>query len=83
MATLPPAMSAGLQAMDPELRRKIEEHAYSLWEADGRPEGRALEYWLRAEQAVSEQPVSEQETPRRKGATRPKVRESRDTRLTQ
>ena len=66
MATLPPAMSAGLQAMDPELRQSIQEHAYSLWEADGRPEGRALEYWLRAEQAVSEQPISDQEAPRRK-----------------
>jgi hypothetical protein len=79
MATLPPAMSAGLQAMDPELRRRIEEHAYSLWEADGRPEGRALEYWLRAEQAVSEQPMSDQEAPRRKGAARAKVRENRVT----
>ena len=80
MATLPPAIGAGLQAMDPEFRRRIEEHAYSLWEADGRPDGRALEYWLRAEQAVSEQPVSEQvqETSRSKGAARPKVRESRD-----
>ena len=67
MATLPPAMSAGLQAMDPELRRRIEEQAYSLWETDGRPEGRALEYWLRAEQAVSEQPISDEEAPRRKG----------------
>ena len=69
MATLPPAMSAGLQAMDPELRQKIEEHAYSLWEADGRPEGRALEYWLRAEQAVTEQPAADQEVPSRKGAS--------------
>jgi Protein of unknown function (DUF2934) len=81
MATLPPAMSAGLQGMDPELRRRIEEDAYSLWEADGRPDGRALEYWLRAEQAVSDQPVSDQrasdqrasdqpvqDAPRRKGA---------------
>jgi hypothetical protein len=67
MATLPPAMGAGLQAMDPELRRRIEEHAYSLWEADGRPEGHALEYWLRAEQAVSEQPSDQvQEASRRK-----------------
>jgi hypothetical protein len=83
MATLPPAMSAGLQAMDPEFRRRIEEHAYSLWEADGRPEGRALEYWLRAEQVVSEQPVADRGAPSRKAATRPKVRESRDRGLIQ
>ena len=65
MATLPPTMAARLQAIDPELRRKIEEHAYSLWEADGRPEGRALEYWLRAEQATSERAGARNPSPKR------------------
>jgi hypothetical protein len=85
MEILPPAMSAGLQAIDPELRRRIEEHAYSLWEADGRPEGRALEYWLRAEQEVSEQPGSRepvQEAPRRKGARDPRDRASQNRGIT-
>ena len=75
MASLPPAMSAGPQAIDPELRRRIEEHAYSLWEAEGRPEGRALEYWLEAEQAVSKQPGPDQpvhEAPRKKAARAPR-----------
>jgi hypothetical protein len=72
MATRPPVVSAGTETMEPELRRRIEEHAYSLWEADGRPNGRALEYWLRAEQAVLDQPV--QEAPRRKGARAPRNR---------
>jgi len=27
----------------------IEEHAYYLWEKEGKPEGRDLEIWLRAE----------------------------------
>jgi hypothetical protein len=81
METLPPAMSAGLQAIDPELRRRIEEHAYSLWEADGRPEGRALEYWLRAEQDVSEQRTSGEpveEAPRRKGRREPRAKASQN-----
>jgi hypothetical protein len=31
-----------------ELERRIRERAYFLWEADGRPEGRAEEFWARA-----------------------------------
>jgi hypothetical protein len=27
----------------------IRQRAYELWERDGRPEGREVEYWLRAE----------------------------------
>ena len=41
MEKLPPEVSDRADAMDPELRRKIEERAYALWEADGRPEGQA------------------------------------------
>jgi hypothetical protein len=36
--------------IDPGLREKIQERAYYLWIADGRPEGAQLEYWLRAEE---------------------------------
>ena len=31
---------------------EIEMHAYRLWEQEGRPEGRALDHWLRAESQV-------------------------------
>jgi hypothetical protein len=31
-----------------ELEGRIRERAYFLWEADGRPEGRAEEFWARA-----------------------------------
>jgi Protein of unknown function (DUF2934) len=31
---------------------EIEMRAYGLWEQEGRPEGRALEHWLRAESEV-------------------------------
>ena len=33
---------------------RIREDAYLLWNADGRPEGRAEEYWLRAERRIDE-----------------------------
>ena len=38
-------MSA-IAAKDPD---QIRERAYQLWQADGCPEGLALDYWLRAE----------------------------------
>jgi len=49
--------------MDPELRQKIEERAYALWEANGRPEGRALDHWLQAEQEIVNQSVAGEEDP--------------------
>ena len=36
-----------------ELEQRIRERAYSLWEADGRPEGRDLEYWERARELIA------------------------------
>lgn len=38
--------------LDEASRRLIRERAYALWEADGRPEGRELDYWLQAEQEL-------------------------------
>ena len=34
--------------MDKETEQLIRERAYVLWDKDGRPEGRAEEYWRRA-----------------------------------
>ena len=34
----------------------IRQHAYHLWEKDGRPHGRDNEYWMRAVVALSETP---------------------------
>jgi hypothetical protein len=34
-----------------ELAEAIRRTAYFLWEQDGRPEGRSLEYWQRAKEA--------------------------------
>ena len=51
------------RGMAPELRHKVEERAYALWEADGRPDGRALDYWLQAEQEIVNQSVAGEEDP--------------------
>lgn len=32
------------------MAERIRETAYFLWEQDGHPEGRAMEYWLRAKE---------------------------------
>jgi len=34
-------------------RKRIEKRAYELWERAGRPEGRALEYWVQAEVEIA------------------------------
>jgi hypothetical protein len=36
----------------PERLARIRERAYQLWEEDGRPEGRDLEFWERARELV-------------------------------
>lgn len=33
----------------------IRQRAFSLWEADGRPEGRDEEYWFRAERLLADE----------------------------
>jgi hypothetical protein len=40
-----------------EIEAEIAEEAYRLWEATGRPEGRALDHWLEAEVRVRVQRV--------------------------
>jgi hypothetical protein len=47
------------QGIDDEMLQKdrreqaVRERAYEIWESEGRPHGRDLEYWLSAEQQVS------------------------------
>ena len=35
---------------NPELAQAVRATAYFLWEQDGRPDGRAFDYWLRAKE---------------------------------
>ena len=37
----------------PDRERRIRERAYHLWEADGRPHGRDLDYWERARELIA------------------------------
>ena len=37
---------------NPEREARIRARAYHLWEADGCPHGRDVEYWLRAEELI-------------------------------
>jgi len=39
-------------APDPEREQRVRERAYHLWEADGKPHGRDVEYWERARELV-------------------------------
>jgi len=36
-----------------EIHTRIEERAYYIWEGEGRPAGRALDHWLRAESELT------------------------------
>ncbi|MGH6942774.1 MAG: DUF2934 domain-containing protein [Geminicoccaceae bacterium] len=35
--------------IDTEIESKTRDRAYAIWEAEGRPEGRATDHWLAAE----------------------------------
>lgn len=51
MARDPKAQPLDAQ-MDETRHESVEQRAYALWEAAGRPEGSALEYWLQAEREL-------------------------------
>ncbi len=44
--------------MQGEREQAIRERAYFLWEDEGRPDGKHLEHWLRAEIEIDEEPVA-------------------------
>jgi Protein of unknown function (DUF2934) len=46
-----------------ELKQRITERARQLWEEDGRPAGRDMEYWLKAEEELVPQSVAGEEDP--------------------
>jgi hypothetical protein len=39
-------------AVDPEREHRVRERAYHLWETDGKPHGRDVEFWERARELV-------------------------------
>ena len=46
-----------------ELKQRITERARQLWDEDGRPEGRDMEYWLKAEDELAPHSVAGEEDP--------------------
>ncbi|HVY16517.1 MAG TPA: DUF2934 domain-containing protein [Rhodopila sp.] len=38
---------------DPEREQRVRERAYHLWEAEGKPHGRDVEFWERARELVA------------------------------
>ena len=40
------------------LQTRIRERAHELWEAEGSPEGRLEEYWLRAQELIEDESKS-------------------------
>nr|WP_322029571.1 DUF2934 domain-containing protein [Paraburkholderia sp. J76] len=49
--------------MNDEREERIRQRAYRLWEDDGAPEGRADEYWGRAEKQIDAEYDVEGDTP--------------------
>lgn len=49
--------------MDETRERLVRARAYEIWEAQGRPEGRALEHWLEAERESLSLSVAGEEDP--------------------
>ena len=39
-------------SVDPDHENRVRERAYHLWESEGRPHGRDVEYWERARELV-------------------------------
>ena len=46
-----------------ELKQRITERARQLWEEDGCPEGRDMEYWLKAEEELAPHSIAGEEDP--------------------
>ena len=56
-----------------EQMETIRQRAYEIWQAEGQPDGRALEHWCRAEaEAVKSRPVGKPKPPARKARSKAK-----------
>ncbi len=72
--------------IDPHREHRIRERAYLMWEADGKPHGRDVEYWERARELVGMEesagsgllpnPQSEPDSPRQTGIEEADIQEN-------
>jgi hypothetical protein len=65
---------------DPSRESKIKETAYALWEREGRPNGRDLEHYFKAEVLVDGQPVPPNGSPKAATTSARKPRAASTTR---
>ncbi|HBK06740.1 MAG TPA: hypothetical protein DDZ81_12860 [Acetobacteraceae bacterium] len=71
---------------DPRREHRIRDRAYLMWEADGKPHGRDIEYWERARELVGMEesvgsgllpnPQSEPDSPRQTGIEEAEIQEN-------
>lgn len=66
---------------DKDLEDRVQVRAYALWEQDGRPEGRAEEYWHRAVALIEEEQASGQASSMSEDEAGPAPRTEPDTTL--
>ena len=81
-----PNPSTNPLAPSPDRERLVRERAYHLWEADGKPHGRDVEYWERARELVGMEesagsgllpnPQSEPDSPRQPGIEEAAIQEN-------
>lgn len=55
----------------PDREAEIAKRAYAIWELEGRPKGRDIEHWLRAEAELDEAKPAKQRRTRADRARRP------------
>jgi hypothetical protein len=65
--------------MNTAIEDRIRNRAYELWEAEGRPEGREVDHWLRAAQEVSGEVAGESSAVGTSVARRPRTPRSAST----
>ena len=59
----PNVVDKGGGTMPSQLEQAIEKRAYAIWEREGRPDGKHVDYWLRAEvEIISSSPTSNPRT---------------------
>lgn len=72
--------------IDPDRERRVRERAYALWETDGKPHGRDVEFWERARELVAMEesagaallpnPQTHPESPRETGIEEAEIQEN-------
>jgi hypothetical protein len=69
--------SHSVLSVDPQREHRVRERAYLMWEADGRPHGRDVEYWERARELVgTEESGGGASLPNPRNSARPSPRET-------